>query len=144
MLDFFLEKTSKWTVIQRMLDKAERADELIICSFAMSDVIVKRLIRERDRIGKLTVILDSTIATRKRANMLFIAKNVDELYICDTHAKLVFVERDGFSSVCALSANSTMNYRYESGIITDDKNVVNEARKCLELMKLDGRRISFD
>jgi hypothetical protein len=144
MLEFFLEKTSKWAAIKTMLDKAVTADELTICSFAMSEVILKRLIKERHRIKKLTIIIDTTIATRNRANMLFIAKNIDELYICDTHAKLILIENKFHSSVCALSANSTMNYRYECGIMTDNNELVNKAKQCLKNMKNNARRIKFD
>jgi hypothetical protein len=141
---FFLEKTGSWSIIQDMLNMAERADELTVCSFAMAEGVMRRLIKERRRISKITVILDFTVATRNRTSMLFIAKNVDELWLCNSHAKLILVENEKFRAVCALSANSTMNYRYECGIITDNKDIVNEAKKSLEIMKKDGKRIIFN
>jgi hypothetical protein len=144
MLSFFLKKAEAWTVLQSMLDTATGADHLTVCSFAMSEVVVKRLIRERYRIGKLTVILDMTVAKRHRANMLFTAKNVDELYLCNTHAKLIFIDNADYQAVCALSANLTMNYRYECGMMTDIPEVVREVKQCLENMKKDGQRIEFD
>jgi hypothetical protein len=144
MTKFFLEKTGAWNTIETMLNTAEHADHLTVCSFAMSDVIVKRLIKERRRISYITVILDMTVATRNRTNMLFIAKNIDEFYLCNTHAKLILVENENYSAVCALSANSTMNYRYECGIMTDKPEIVTEAKNCLNSMKNDGQRIRFD
>jgi hypothetical protein len=139
----FLEKTDSWTILNQIL-KSERADELIVCSFAMAEGFVRRLIKEKSRIGKLTVILDFTIATRNRANMLFIANNTDELYLTNTHAKLFYIKNENKKVVAALSANATMNYRYECGIVTENEEMVLEAEKCIGKMISDGKRIKFD
>lgn len=144
MTELFLARTEAWKQLESMLDRAGRADELTVCSFAMSEGFARRLVRERRRIGKLIVILDFTIATRKRAQMLFFTTVADELYLCNTHAKLIFVESECYTGVCALSANATMNYRYECGIVSDELTVIEQARQNLETMKHDGQRVTRD
>lgn len=144
MKRFFLEKTEAWDVLETMLNEAGRADEITVCSFAMAESFIRRLIKQRPRIGKITVILDFVVATRNRSNMLFIAKNTDELYLCNTHAKLILVESENYKMVCTLSANATMNHRYECGMMSGDPQIINQAKECLAKMKADGQRIKFD
>lgn len=143
---FFLERTESRKILEAMLDEAGRADCLTVCSFAAAEGFMRRLIRLREKYGisKVTVILDFTVASRNRANMLFVARNVDELYLCNTHAKLILIESEKYNAVCAMSANATMNFRYECGIVSSSPALVREAKNRIKIMKNDGKRIEFD
>jgi hypothetical protein len=50
----FLRKTSAWDVVDALLNKAGRAEVLTICSFAMAEAFARKLLREREKIKRLT------------------------------------------------------------------------------------------
>jgi hypothetical protein len=136
----FLKKTDAWSILNTLLAKVERADKLIICSFAIAEAFARKLLRERNKIEHLTLILDFTIAKRHRSNLLFLEQVADEIYLCNTHAKLVLLESKDLSGVAVMSANATMNLRYECGFISTDKNHINAIKNDLETMKQNAIR----
>jgi hypothetical protein len=101
----------------------------------MAEAFARKLLRERNKIEHLTILLDFTIAKRHRQNLLLLEKIADEIYLCNTHAKLVLLESEYFSGVAAMSANATMNLRYECGFISTDIKHVNTIKTELEEMK---------
>jgi len=140
----FLCKLSAWEVVSEMLTKAERADELTICSFAMAEVFARRLLRERSKIGRLVLILDLTIAQRHRHNLLFLHEVADEIYLCNTHAKMILLESAHYTAAALMSANATMNYRYECGYITTQTDDITTLKVQLQEMKANAVRSRFD
>jgi hypothetical protein len=128
----FLKKTDAWSIVNTLLGKVDRADKLIICSFAIAEAFARKLLRERSKIAHLTLILDFTIAKRHRSNLLFLEQVADQIYLCNTHAKLVLLESKDLSGVAVMSANATMNLRYECGFISTDKNHINAIKNDLE------------
>jgi len=107
-------------VFDYLLEKMGKADRMIISSFAITEAYVRRIIRNRDRIGHLTLILDFTIASRNPRLSLYTAKNVDELYLVNNHSKVIFIETGNRKMVAVMSNNATNNHRFESGIIISD------------------------
>lgn len=132
MDSIFLKKTDAWSIVNTLLGKVDRADKLIICSFAIAEAFARKLLRERSKIAHLTLILDFTIAKRHRSNLLFLEQVADQIYLCNTHAKLVLLESKDLSGVAVMSANATMNLRYECGFISTDKNHINAIKNDLE------------
>jgi len=139
--EIFLEKTGSRDVFERMIDKTQRADEVIVCSFAVDENFLRRLTKAREKIGKLTLILDFTLARRNRTRLIRAAELADELYCGNTHAKLFLIRSAEYSAVCALSANATTNYRYECGTILADRESIEVAENLIEKMKKDCVRI---
>jgi hypothetical protein len=136
----FLRKTDAWSIVNSLLRNVERADKLTICSFAMAEAFARKLLRERSKIANLTLLLDFTVAKRHRNNLLFLENVADEIYLCNTHAKLVLLESDGFSGVAVMSANATMNLRYECGCISYEKHLIDCIINDLEEMKKNAIR----
>ena len=131
----FLKKTDAWSIVDTLLANVQRADKLTICSFAMADAFARKLLRQRSKFANLTLVLDFTIAQRHRANLLFLEQVADEIYLCNTHAKLVLLESEDISGVAVMSANATMNLRYECGFITYENHLINSIRNDLNQMK---------
>ncbi|MDR1984088.1 MAG: hypothetical protein LBQ28_04625 [Prevotellaceae bacterium] len=136
----FLRKTDAWTIVNTLISKVERADKLTICSFAVAEAFARKLLRERSKIKHLTLMLDFTIAKRHRSNLLFLEQVADEIYLCNTHAKLVLLESPDVSGVAVMSANATMNLRYECGFISYEKNLIDTVINDLNNMKQNAIR----
>jgi hypothetical protein len=107
-------------VFDYMLDKMGGVDKMVISSFAITEAYIRRIIRNRHRIGHLTLILDFTIASRNPRISLFAGKNVDELYLVNNHSKIIYVEGGGQCMAAVMSNNATNNHRFEAGIIIQD------------------------
>jgi hypothetical protein len=118
------------TVFDYMIEKLGHVDRMVISSFAITEAYIRRIIRNRKRIGHITLILDFTIASRNPRITLFAAKNVDELYLVNNHSKIIYAEGNGNKMAAVMSNNATNNYRFESGIIIRESNkaaVIGEA-----------------
>ena len=104
-------------VFDNMLEHIERADEIIISSFAINDQWVRRLIRNRHLISHISLILDFTFASRNPAIATFAASNTEVLYLTANHSKTIFMRRANDRLLAVMSNNATSNQRYESGVI---------------------------
>jgi hypothetical protein len=101
----------------------------------VAEAFARKLQRERSKIEHLTLLIDFTVAQRHRHNLLFLEHVANEIYLCNTHAKLVLLESEKYSGVAVMSANATMNLRYECGFISTDINHVQTIKTELEEMK---------
>lgn len=57
---------------------------------------------------------------------------IDNIYLNDTHAKMLLVESNDFSAAAVLSANATMNYRIESAYITNRADEIKKLKQDLQ------------
>jgi hypothetical protein len=131
-LAFFLSKNvQSHDVFDFLLLECERADKMIISSFAVTEAYVRRIIRNRDKIGELTLILDFTIASRNPRLTQFAAKNVDDLLLTTNHSKTIYIQSGTREYLAIMSNNATNNHRYECGIITSAKEVIDQYKKDL-------------
>lgn len=117
---------------------------MTLCSFAMAEAFARKLLRERNKIDRLVLLLDFTIAQRHRSNLLFLQRVADEVYLCHTHAKMVLVESKTYTAAALMSANATMNYRYECGYITTCIDDIIVLKNDLNAMKNDAVRLGTD
>jgi len=122
-------------VFDFLLRKVKRADKLIIGSFAVTEAYVRRIIRNRNRIDHVELILDFTIASRNPRIMLFAEMNVDELYLTNNHSKFIYVRGSGREYVAIMSNNATNNHRFESGVILSDPVFIADFIQGIEKMK---------
>lgn len=95
-------------------------DRMVISSFAITEAYIRRIIRNRDQVKHITLVLDFTIASRNPRISLFAAKNVDELYLVNNHSKIIYVESGNRKMAAIMSNNATNNHRFEAGIIIQD------------------------
>jgi hypothetical protein len=137
----FLRKTSAWDIVGALLNTAERAEALTLCSFAMAEAFARKLLRKRDKIDRLVFLLDFTIARRHRSHLLFLQNVADEIYLCHTHAKMILLESKNYTAAALMSANATMNYRYECGYITTNVEDIEILKSDLNEMKSNAVRL---
>ena len=121
-----------------MLDDCGRADKMVISSFAISEALVRRIIRNRHRIDHLTLYLDFTIASRNPRMTMFAAKNVDELYLTNNHSKTIYTSGNGKEYLAVISNNATNNHRYECGLVISSSEVISHFREQYNQMKNDS------
>jgi len=126
-------------VFDYMLDRMKGADSMTISSFAITEAYVRRIIRNRWRIGRIDLVLDFTIASRNRTVLLYAAHNVDGIYLVNNHSKIILVEKDARRLVAVMSNNATNNHRYESGVIFDDPEATASFAVEIEKMKKDAK-----
>jgi membrane-bound acyltransferase YfiQ involved in biofilm formation len=81
-----------------LLCNVDRADKLTICSFAVAEAFARKLLKQQAKIAHLTLLLDFTIAKRHRNNLLFLSNIANEIYLCNTHAKLVLLESQKYNA----------------------------------------------
>lgn len=128
----FLDKVQSHHVFDFCLDYVGRADECIISSFAINEAFVRRLIKNRDHIGKTVLIWDSNMAAKNIEKLLFAAKNTDKLLLANNHSKVLYMASAEKQCVAVSSVNTTGNYRYEGGFITSDVDLVNFYKSKLD------------
>jgi hypothetical protein len=140
---FFLERTGSLAILRSMIERTERANRLTVCSFAMSEIYVRRLLLLREQIDYLVIYLDSTLASRHREVMMFIEEISDELYIVHSHAKFILIENYDCreSLFCVTSANATMNLRFECGYVSSSASEIDKARLMIEDMRLASTKL---
>lgn len=132
------EQVQSHHVFDYLLDKYGRADKMIISSFAITEAYVRRIIRNRYRIGSIELILDFTIASRNPRVNLFASHNVDRLYLVNNHSKLIYLEQGGARCLAIMSNNATNNHRNESGLICEDPFVIGFFSAELERIKANA------
>lgn len=94
-------------------------------TFSVSEEYLRRLVRLRDRcnVGELNLILDHT-ATNKLINLWQFLSNVaDNSHLADNHSKVILINNASKFVSVVTSQNLTRGNRYESSIITTEKNV---------------------
>lgn len=121
----FLSKVQSHHVFDFCLEHIACAEETIISSFAINEAFVKRLIKHRKRLGKISVIWDSTLATRNIKTLLLLDKHVNTINLIGNHSKMISMRSDHQHVVAVSSVNTTGNYRYEGGLITSQATLTN-------------------
>jgi hypothetical protein len=126
-------------VFDTLLNKVERADKMIISSFAVTEAYVRRIIKNRYRINQISLFLDFTIASRNMDIACFAGANVDELYLVNNHSKTIWVKSEsGCEYLAVMSNNATNNHRFECGFICSDPEIISLYLSQLEQMKLES------
>ena len=120
------QQVQSHTVFDFLLTKIQRADKIIINSFAVTEAYVRRIIRNRNQITDITLFLDFTIASRNPRGTLYAAHNVDRLFLTNNHSKFIYASGSGKEYLAIMSNNATNNHRYESGIILSNSIVIAE------------------
>ena len=138
-----IERVDSWSILEGMLDYSRHPADVVICSFAMAEGWIKRIwrMKETGRIKKITVVLDYAVMIRHREKMILLENIVDEIFLNNSHAKLITVDSLDFSAVAVMSANATMNYRIETSYVTDRPEEVRKIKGDLEKIYGNSRAI---
>jgi len=128
------QQVQSHNVFDYLLERAGHAERMIISSFAITEAYVRRIIRNREHIDKIDLILDFTIASRNPRITMYAAQNVDNLYLVNNHSKIIYVESRGQSMAAVMSNNATNNHRFESGVIISDSSKAQTFGEAFELV----------
>lgn len=126
-------------VFDYILEECERADKMIIGSFAMNEAYVRRIIRNRSRISYIEVFLDYTVADRSPANTIYVNENIDALYLIENHSKFIYCKGEK-EMLAVMSNNATNNHRFEFQVLLTDSNTIDDFLKQYEIMKNESLR----
>lgn len=126
-------------VFDYILDECERADKMIIGSFAMNEAYVRRIIRNRERISSIEVFLDLTVADRSPANTIYVSENIDALYLTTNHSKFIYCKGKK-EMLAVMSNNATNNHRFEVQVLIRDRRAIAEFLLQYEQMKAESLR----
>lgn len=135
---FLSKQVQSHDVFDFLLDECERADKMVISSFAITEAFVRRIIRNRHRIDHLTLYLDFTIASRNPRMTMYAAQNVDELYLTNNHSKTIYIAGNGKEYLAVMSNNATNNHRYESGLVCSYTDVIDHFQAQFSQMRKDS------
>jgi len=135
----FLDKVQSHHVFDFCLGYVERADDCIISSFALNESFIRRLVKNREKLGNLVVIWDSNMATQNIGKLLFAAKNTNKLLLTNNHSKVLYMANNQKQCIAVSSVNTTGNYRYEAGFITTDVHLVEFYKSKLDELILESK-----
>lgn len=129
-----LRRVDSWSILEGMLAHTDKPCSIVVCSFAIAEGWIKRLdkLKARGIIERITVVLDYAVMVRHREKIVMLENVVDNIYLDNTHAKMILVENETFQAVAILSANATMNYRVESAYITNRKEEIQLIKNDLQ------------
>lgn len=134
------QQVQSHNVFDYLLERVGHAERMIISSFAITEAYVRRIIRNRERIKKIDLILDFTIASRNPRITMYAAQNVDNLYLVNNHSKIIYVESQGRCLAAVMSNNATNNHRFESGVIISDSQKARTFAEAFDLLKQQAVR----
>jgi len=136
---FFLSnQVASHHIFDFVIDEMKSAECMIISSFAITDHYVRRLIRNRGRISRITLFLDFTIASRNARVTQFAASNVAELFLTNNHSKTIYAKNADTEMLAVMSNNATNNMRYESGILFRNHDLIPQFLRQYETMQADS------
>jgi len=124
-------------VFDFMLNEIKRADTVVISSFAITEAYIRRLIKNSDRIGHVTLFLDVTIGTRNPRLTGYASMNVNDLYLLNNHSKTIYMKGSGKELLAVMSNNATNNHRYESGIVFSEPEIIAQFTHQYKTMKAE-------
>ncbi len=138
-----LRRLDSWSILEGMMEHTTQPCSVVICSFAIAEDWIKRLYRlkKKGKLEKITVVLDNVIMTRHRQKVIMLENIVDEIYLNDTHAKMIVIENKVFQAAALISANATMNSRIESAYVTNRTDEIVTIKQELKQIYDNSRAI---
>ncbi len=122
-------------VFDEMLEVIKRADETFISSFAINEAYVRRIIRNRDVLGHVTLVLDFTVASRHARKTNYAGHNVDQLLLTNNHSKIIYMANHLDKVLSISSNNATNNQRYECGLLLRNHPAIDDFLYQINKMK---------
>lgn len=125
-----------YNLLEWTLKQTGKAD-VTIMTFSISEQFIRKvwMLKNKDLIGKVTVLLDFK-AIQKTQKVMHFADNVfSEMYYAKTHAKIVLIENRNHSISITGSQNFTKGNREENGLVMNDFNVFDKYKTEIERIK---------
>jgi hypothetical protein len=99
-----------------------------ISSYAMSETPARTLsmLIDAGTITELYCLLDNRVEVRTAKTIQLIKNICTDYALIDTHAKVTIIQNNDWQIAVIGSANYTGNERYESGVIIEGKEAVNQ------------------
>jgi hypothetical protein len=107
--------------------------KLDLTTYSISEAGIRALLRlrESDRIGRIRCLIDMRNFTHK-FQLCFFFSSFAQLAFASCHAKVTMISSPKTKFTIIGSANLTTNKRYETALITSDKQVFNFYKESFE------------
>ena len=129
-----IQRFDSFSLLESMLCSTEEACRVTVCTYAVTEGWLRRLalLKRAGKISAATLVLDYTVMIRHREKLPLLRGVCDQVYLTNSHAKLMLVEGcAGFQATAVCSANATNNYRIESYYVSNRTTEVNALRDDL-------------
>lgn len=116
------------------------AAHVAISTFSTSEEFIRRLWRLKNsgKIKSCTMYCDLR-AARKTLSLYSFMQNVfDKVALCQNHSKVVLLSNDSHSVAIVTSQNQTRGDRFECGIITTDKSIIDKLSRGFDALDLNS------
>ena len=133
-------------VIEKVLGISGKA-EVLICSFSIAEDSLRVLhrLKQNGKISRLTLLFDKSVRRHKMDLLGFCHSFADDIYLNESHIKLVLINNQFFNISIITSANLTNNERYEYYIISNVDEIIEATITAISSLlqlskkhKLDG------
>lgn len=118
-------------ILEQCIADFSGSSRLIVrqATFSISEEFIRRIWNIKKKSGaRFILAIDRKALQKTRILWRFLSAVYDEIYLADTHAKILLVddEASSFSRAVITSQNLTRGNRYESTIITSDRDIFKE------------------
>lgn len=109
-------------------------------TFSISEQFIRKIwmLKNKELIGKVTVILDFKAVMKTQKLMHFTGNVFLEMYYAKTHAKIVLVENKSHNISITGSQNFTKGNREENGLMMNDFNFFDKYKTEIERIKSEA------
>lgn len=116
-----IERCNSFGILEGMLEHLPDGADVFVCSYAVTDAWLRRLqaLRVSGRIRRVGFLLDFDVMSRHRGMLAQLHSVSDEVYLAQTHAKMIIARSRDRCIAAVMSANATQNYRTEVYYVTD-------------------------
>lgn len=113
-----------------------------ISSYAMSETPARTLsmLKDAGTITELYCLLDNRVEVRTAKTIQLIKSISNDYALIDTHAKVTIIQNSNWQIAVIGSANYTGNERYESGVIIESKEAVDQQLFWIKKALKDGTK----
>lgn len=139
----YFERCNSFAILEGILEDMPDGVSVTVCSYAVTEVWLRRLqlLRISGRISRVEFLLDFDVMVRHRELLLQLERVCDEVWLTQTHAKMIIVRSRSRCVAAVMSANATQNYRTEVYYVTDRPIETTRLRQQLSGILAGARRL---
>jgi len=108
--------------------------KVILTSYSISDITIRTIKKaiEADYISSIDLLLNYSVK-RNKVDLLYFSSNViNKIALNNNHSKIMIIENDNYKIIVNQSANATVNYSDESGIVCTKHDIYHVYKENIE------------
>jgi hypothetical protein len=114
--------------------------KVTLSSFSISDITIRTIHNaiEAGYISSIDLILHNSVKKNKLELLFFAGNVVDRICLANSHSKIMLIENEDWKISVNQSANASVNYAEESGVICNEPEVFEFYRKNIDRIFADN------